>query len=205
MKTTGGRQTLSGQHRNSCYPRCVYSLPENGSWRSAPLDRKADGAQTQKLENLGFARQTGWAGIQTILVPNSVDEESPFTDLRLREAMEYAINKDEICVTLGFGYLEPLFTIAPQDDVGGDKVFREYNPDKAKQLLAEAGYPNGGLKVKLLAQVATGGRNDLAEMLKVYLDEVGFEVELDMVDSVAASAAMFGQDGPSLHRNRSGC
>lgn len=161
--------------------------------REAHLWTGADGAQTQKLENLGFARQTGWAGIQTILVPNSVDEESPFTDLRLREALEYAINKDEICATLGFGYLEPLFTIAPQDDVGGDKVFREYNPDKAKQLLAEAGYPNGGLKVKLLAQVATGGKNDLAEMLKVYLDKVGFEVELDMVDSVAAAAAMYGQ------------
>ena len=62
----------------------------------------------------GFVRQDGWAGIQYMIVPNTVDADSPFVDKRVREAVEYAIDKQALCDALGCSYTEPLYTVAPQ-------------------------------------------------------------------------------------------
>ena len=66
---------------------------------------------------------------------------------------------------MGYGYMRPI-TPSRLGDWGGDLVYREYNPEKAKQLLMEAGYEDG-LEL-LLAQAGTGGRNETAEALAVY-------------------------------------
>ncbi|HXF83695.1 MAG TPA: ABC transporter substrate-binding protein, partial [bacterium] len=70
----------------------------------------------------------------------------PFKDVRVRQAMNYAINKrailSSILFDLGTVAVSPcppmMFGHAPQAEGGWP-----YNPVKAKQLLAEAGYPNG--------------------------------------------------------------
>jgi len=155
------------------------------------------GAQPQhmkELEEKGFVRQYGWAGIQYMIVPNTVDADSPFVDKRVREAVEYAIDKQALCDALGYGYTEPLYTVAPQGDWGGDKIFREYDPDKARQLLAEAGYADG-LKISLMASAGSGGRNETAEAIANMLNAVGFQVELDIADTGRFNGAVFGTNG----------
>ncbi|HHX74158.1 MAG TPA: ABC transporter substrate-binding protein [Firmicutes bacterium] len=150
------------------------------------------GAQPQhqkELEEKGFVRQTAWAGIQSLLVPNTVDT-SPLQDRRVREAIEYAIDKQGICDVLGYGYLETLNTIAPKGDWGGDREFRSYDPEKAKALLADAGYANG-FEVSLLANAASGGRNETAEALVDMLGKVGIKVNLDIADTARYYNAMF--------------
>ncbi|HHX74160.1 MAG TPA: ABC transporter substrate-binding protein [Firmicutes bacterium] len=161
-------------------------------------------AQNQKeLEEKGFVRQSAWAGIQSVLVPNTVDTSTPLADLRVREAIEYAINKQGICDVLGYGYLEPLNTVAPPGDWGGDKVFRPYDPDKAKQLLAEAGYPNG-FETTLVASASSGGRNEVAEALVGMLGEVGIKVNLDIADTGRFTGMMFGNGWDGLMLGFSG-
>lgn len=74
--------------------------------------------------------------------------EGPTTDLRVRQALNYAVDK-EASIKGGFeGIGAVLNTYVPRDAPGHDKELNdnpiyEYNPEKAKALLAEAGYPDG--------------------------------------------------------------
>ncbi len=66
-------------------------------------------------------------------------------DVRVREAIEYAIDKKAICEGPGFGEYEPIYQVVPSSSAAYNKECeaRIYNPEKAKKLLAEAGYANG--------------------------------------------------------------
>ncbi|HHU30011.1 MAG TPA: hypothetical protein GXZ53_04885 [Firmicutes bacterium] len=88
-------------------------------------------------------------------------------------------HKKSISQTLGYGFTEPLYSVAPPTDWGGQYKWREYNPEKAKELIKEAGYD--GEEIFLMAQSA-GGRNDMAEAITNYLKAVGFNVTLDLAD-----------------------
>lgn len=70
----------------------------------------------------------------------------PLNDVRVRQAMNYAINRDELNKVLMLGLGEPTSTMFPQDFWAVDKDtahFYQHNPEKAKALLAEAGHQNG--------------------------------------------------------------
>ena len=131
------------------------------------------------LEKKGFVLQ-GSTGTMTSIYFNTKDTVSPFTNKKVREAVEYAIDKATIAKALGFGKFIPLEKSAGPDMWGYDPNYkgREYNVAKAKQLLAEAGYPNG-LKVKLNALM---GWEDSAQALKRYLDDAGIQTEIDIAD-----------------------
>ncbi|WP_105401163.1 ABC transporter substrate-binding protein [Neorhizobium sp. T7_12] len=70
----------------------------------------------------------------------------PLNDLRVRRAMNYAINRDELNQVLMLGLGEPTSTMFPKDfwAVDADTAhFYKHDPNKARSLLAEAGYPKG--------------------------------------------------------------
>jgi peptide/nickel transport system substrate-binding protein len=79
------------------------------------------------------------------LNPNYDSGKSPVADVRVRQAINHAVNKDGIIKALVGGAAEPLaaachpVAFACSKDV----VKYAYDPNKAKALLAEAGYPNG--------------------------------------------------------------
>lgn len=68
----------------------------------------------------------------------------PFDDVKVRRALSWAINRDKI-VKLLAGQAQPLYQVYPPGMPGyqADKKWYGYDPAKAKQLLAEAGYPDG--------------------------------------------------------------
>jgi len=71
--------------------------------------------------------------------------KEPFDDIRVRKAFAHAINKEEIINAFYAGLAEPAKNPMPPSLWGyNDEVEDyEYNPEKAKELLAEAGYPDG--------------------------------------------------------------
>jgi len=131
------------------------------------------------LQKKGFVLQ-GSTGTPITIYYNNKDAASLFNNKKLREAVEYAIDKSAVAKALGFGTWIPLENGIGPDMWGYDPNYkgREYNVAKAKQLLAEAGYPNG-VKVKLNALL---GWEDQAQAIKRYLDDAGMETEIDMAD-----------------------
>ncbi|KUO75754.1 MAG: hypothetical protein APF77_22185 [Clostridia bacterium BRH_c25] len=68
-----------------------------------------------------------------------------FTDKRIRQAVAYALNRDDIVIGGAEGYANVADCLAPTSVFGYIDDFKWYEQDldKAKALLAEAGYPNG--------------------------------------------------------------
>ena len=115
------------------------------------------------------------------LIPDGANSDSPFADKRVREAVEYAVDKKAITAAIGKGYYRALSQFAEPDDahyVAGLQP-RDYDPNKAKQLLASAGYPNG-FKTQLIAQGTA--ISDAMVMYQTYLRAVGINVELNIAD-----------------------
>jgi ABC-type transport system substrate-binding protein len=115
----------------------------------------------------------------------------PFQDVRVRQALNYAIDKDSIVQNIYQGHAKasggpsgPLIT-------GSYEVPPyPYDPAKAKELLAEAGYPDG-FEVTLLSPKGRFLKDaELMQEVQKQLGEVGLEVNLELMEYAAFSAAM---------------
>lgn len=146
-----------------------------------------------ELEQKGFIRQAYWPGLPYVLYLNTKNPDGPMAKKKVREAVEYAIDKAAIAKALGFGYWKPLKMFHPPGEWAYDENWpgREYNPEKARKLLAEAGYPNG-LKLELLAFAGMAGGAEHGEAIKAYLGDVGINVHLDMADPGRYWGSIFG-------------
>lgn len=152
----------------------MFQTKQADMWTGAPLKDQAD------LEKKGFIRNSGYAGLPTMIFLNTTDPNKPTGKLKVREAIEYALDKGAMAKALGFGYAKPLKMTAPEGEWGYDPAYsgRPFNPVKAKQLLTEAGYPNG-LKLKIMCLETS---KDLATAIKAYMDQAGFDVQIDISD-----------------------
>lgn len=110
--------------------------------------------------------------------------KKPFDNPKLREAVSRAINRENLISYLYQGLAELPNGVLPSFLPGYDKSLKpyDYDPEKAKQLLAEAGYPNG-LKVTLLTYATVRpynpvGGEKLAAAIQADLRKVGIEVEI---------------------------
>ena len=133
-------------------------------------------------------------------------DQKPFDDIRVRRALNYAVNKQEIVKSYYGGHAE-LFAYPMHLDYFGyyeplDKMpasVRElftYDPAKAKKLLAEAGYPNG-FTFKAQVNVASPDHMDLAPLIAGYLEKVGVKVEIQPMEyGVYLSSMMKRTHGP---------
>jgi peptide/nickel transport system substrate-binding protein len=72
-------------------------------------------------------------------------DKKPFDDVRVRQAFNHAVNKEAIINAFYGGLAEPAKNPLPPSLWGYNDSIEpyEYNPEKAKELLAEAGYPDG--------------------------------------------------------------
>lgn len=108
--------------------------------------------------------------------------QKPFNDPKVRQAINYAVNKEEIIkaayqdtAVVSNGPLAPAINGAKKDLKG-----YEYNPEKAKQLLADAGLPNGFKSTIYLSDADID--NKIATILQEQLKKVGIEVTLQVME-----------------------
>jgi len=101
-------------------------------------------------------------------------------DRRLRQALNYAIDKETISAEAGKGRLIPATGFIPQGMAGyqPDNINYPYSPEKARELLKEAGYPGGsGLPVlQLWSSVKSKGLLIEDEAIKRYLSAIGVKL-----------------------------
>ncbi len=165
----------------------IFEAKEADIWFESPVKYQAE------LLKKGYKRYSSWPALPIIIYLNTAKEGIPTANKKVREAIEYSLNRPVMAKALGFGLYTPLKMVTPDTEWGYDPDYkgRPYDPVMAKKLLAEAGYPNG-LKLKLLAPAQGGGRNDVAESIKAYMDQGGFIVDVDAADPGRFYGSLFG-------------
>lgn len=129
---------------------------------------------------------------------NSVEEGSPLQDVRVRQAVVHAVNNQEISDAVYNGLTLPATgVVSPLVKEWDDDYYSEYytyDPELSKELLAEAGYPDG-----LSLSLAYGSENeDLAVILKAELAQVGINVILQAYESAAYTTLLSVNEGWEL-------
>ncbi|MFW5642124.1 MAG: ABC transporter substrate-binding protein [Roseicyclus sp.] len=115
------------------------------------------------------------------------DPESPFMDIRVRQAVNHAIDRETLVAALVGGNGEvidvPCYPLQFGCDTAAATTY-DYDPDRARELLAEAGYGEG-----FSARMASFRDRARAEAVQQYLAEVGIDVDLEMLQARASFSA----------------
>ena len=131
----------------------------------------------------------------------------PFDNLKLREALSHAIDREPFCNKVMLGTRIPAFSMLPPDFPAHNselKSVQDFSIEKAKALLAEAGYPNGkdASGKQLVLEMFSNGREVALEYVKDqwerYLD---INVNLRIVEN-GVWAAQQAQHAMPLYRGQ---
>lgn len=138
-------------------------------------------------EKLTYTAAPSWRSIFLVLDVNpegaagvvAADGSAPLADPRVRHAMSMAINRKAIADRLFGGEATIANQFAPSYRAGApDMPALEYNPERAKEMLAEAGYPEG-FEIDFFApsdRYSNGAR--VAQAVTQYLSRIGITVNL---------------------------
>lgn len=166
------------------------SLVTEASLKNGDIDAAyiIDFALLDKLAKDGFVASTGSVMTQLpFLAFDSVTPENknnPCANILVRQAICHAIDQQLICDEIFYGYFKPInqfCSVGPEspyynDDING----YEYNIEKAKSLLAQAGYPNG-FKTYISVKNEQAPL-DAATAIQGMLLEIGIDAELRVIE-----------------------
>jgi len=111
--------------------------------------------------------------------------KKPFTDLRVRQALNYAVDKAAIVKRIYNGMGQVSNDVVARGAAGYSPVPGfPYNPTKAKQLLAEAGYPNGFSTTMLVTNGAYPKELELEQFMQEQWAAIGVQVTLQPAEYV---------------------
>lgn len=130
----------------------------------------------------------------------------PFSDVKVRQALALAVDQPKIVEEFFQGNAfvntwpcQPgnVDGYTPLEDLpDAIRELYEYHPDKAKALLAEAGYPNG-FKTECIIYPSDLDV-DLLLIVKEYLAEAGIDMEVKVIEPAAHSSMIYGMNYPAM-------
>ena len=140
------------------------------------------------------------------------NDRPPFNDIRVRKAMQMAINLPSIAKNYYGGFADPdPQTLTSSHMKGWGLPYKEwpqdlkdeyaYNPAAAKKLLADAGFPDG-FKTNIIANAAEPA--DLLKEVKSYFAAVGIDMEIRSMDSTVWAACQTSRAYDQMVANISG-
>jgi peptide/nickel transport system substrate-binding protein len=135
----------------------------------------------------------------------------PWADVRIREAMNRALNREELIDVLYDGRAEPLvrYGMDPRHEGFVPELVERfeqdygYDPERAQSLLEEANYPDAFPEpvIPIVSTFVAGNPEFpvLAELLQVYFEEIGLQTEIVEMDWAALSALGRGRQSYVVH------
>ncbi len=134
------------------------------------------------LEKRGYNIVRGRPGSGAYgIIPDSANSASPFSHLKVRQAAQHAIDTNAIIKGVFQGENEAANQYVSKAHWAYNKNVAgyPYNPSKAKQLLAEAGYPNGFKTTMYVSNVTMVNKPFLAA--QQFLKDVGIDAQVELV------------------------
>lgn len=121
---------------------------------------------------------------------NCASDHAPMSIPAVRQAICYAIDRNAICEYLYSGLGEiPIDSIMAPSVAGYSSVgVVPYDPEKAKQLLAEAGYPDG-FDLTIMTSAMYNRAVEMAEIIAEELKEIGINAKLEVVECAVFTSA----------------
>jgi peptide/nickel transport system substrate-binding protein len=164
-------------------------IPDSMVAQAMMLSKQADmWCETTTAKDAQTAKQNGLsvfsrAYLMNYICPDSVNPTSPFANKKVREALEYSIDKEALVKTFTLGFGEVLYQFSPSTTVAyvPDYKGRHFDVAKSKQLLTEAGYSTG-FKTKMMTGTDQTAR-DIGTALQGFFSAVGIELTLDPADT----------------------
>ncbi len=122
-------------------------------------------------------------------------QKEPLNNVKVRQAMDYAVNKEAYIQVVDNGMSAVATSIiGPAVQYYKGNEARPYDPEKAKALLEEAGYPNGFTTSLMYANTTANQKR--AEFLKQQLEQVGITLELKGMESAVLNQKIQDVDVP---------
>jgi len=201
------KETIGGKQYQLPYlDKVVYrTIKDEATWIAALRTGKLDMLEAIRWQNVESLKKSApqlqwnrWLNQSGTFMAFQVDQK-PFDDVRVRRALNMAVNKQEIVKAYYNGHAE-LFAYPMHPDYVGYfeplesmpdsvKELFTYNPAKAKKMLADAGYPNGfSFKVQVCA--CSPDHMDLLPLIAAYLEQVGVKIEIQPMEYAAFLSAM---------------
>lgn len=155
------------------------------SFRAGEIDMypRIGNERIEELDPEKFNVVQGMQNMVQLMTMNMARE--PFDDVRVRQAINYAIDVDEIIDTVAFGYgtklgsnMSPVMSTYYQE--GLEDTYNQ-DLDKAKQLLAEAGYENG-FQTTISVPSNYQFHVDTAQVIAAHLKQVGIDANIELVE-----------------------
>jgi peptide/nickel transport system substrate-binding protein len=176
--------------RESAFARLEFvELPDAAVRTQALLSRDVDLA-TVEIEELDRLEDRGYPVIVTpsmsvmsVVFITERPDPAPLRDLRVRQALNYAVDRETIARTLMRGLGRPAGQPAPSVSFGHDPTLEPYpyDPARARRMLAQAGYANGfPLTIEILIN-AFPADGLIYQAMAHYLREVGIDVSLRVI------------------------
>ena len=144
---------------------------------------EVNGIKLANNDNLAEVEGAGWTvnanelDFQGMLLLDRAGTMNPaIADVRVRQAINYAFDKESLLKAIGQGYGTPTTQIFPTSSEGYDESLDDdypYDPEKAKELLAEAGYPDG-FELNMPSSSLVG--SSTFTLIQQQLSEVGITV-----------------------------
>lgn len=116
----------------------------------------------------------------------------PFADIRVRQALAHAVNRDELVTAVWNGLGRPqVGPIPPAHQMASGVTGPEFDPERSKALLEEAGVP--GLEFELMQGIWSTGLQ-MASVLQAQFQAAGFTVRVNTADSAGQYNRVFDGD-----------
>lgn len=157
-------------------PTAILNAIKGRQINGAPLTDNSTIAQVEGAGYTANGQQLNFFGL--LLFDRDGTLAPALGDVRVRQAINYAFDRDAMLQAVGQGYGDVTSSIFSPDSSGFDEgadTYYDYDPEKAKDLLAEAGYGDGD--ITLTMPTSSGFSPATYALTKQYLGDVGIKVE----------------------------
>ena len=157
--------------------------------------RTGIGEQGALLSSFSHLKSKSYPSGNMVLAPDSNNPDSPLSLFLVRQAISLAIDREGITEARGFGMWRPSYQIFPEGFKGylpelhPDAFPDPFDPAKAKELLAEAGYPNG---FSTVLNVPSSVDREAAVAIQNMLSNIGIQCEMVFPEAGAATEMRLG-------------
>ena len=202
------KDKIAGQdHKLPFIDKITYrTIKDEATFITALRTGKLDILESIRWQNVESLKKSApqlkwnrWLNMSGTFMAMRMDVDGPFKDVRVRRALNMAVNKDEIVKAYYNGNAE-LFAYPMHPDYVGyfqplaempasvQELFK-FDPAKAKKLLAEAGHAKG-FTFKVQVCSCSADHMDLLPLVAAYLEQVGVKMEIQPMEYGAFLSAM---------------